>query len=301
MIEEVKTLLEGLKFSKAAIVDDAYDEFPEVGNLNEGAWARFFDDISDQEELLLRTAFGEAAYDRTDPDALRRDPRFVTTTWQQRGQLGKVADELFQEFDRARSSKRSVLQPLESLISNDLKLSCTTLGSKQDAAIGDAEIVFLDLFLGATEDEGAVDRGIRRVREVIEKRRTRPPLVFLMSASSRLDEFAPKVRDEAELLGCQFRTIRKSELANGSTTLERLYDLAVCYPDSQRLNLFVSEWEAALKRSQVSFLKTIRALDLSDYANTQALTLEAAGEPSVTTSSTYTIYSCIRSSKGSRA
>ena len=109
---------------------------------------------------------------------------------------------------------------------------------------------YFSIFFSSTEDEGAVDRGIRRVREVIEKRRTRPPLVFLMSASSRLDEFAPKVRDEAELLGCQFRTIRKSELANGSTTLEQLYDLAVCYPDFQRLNLFVSEWEAALKNGR---------------------------------------------------
>lgn len=279
MIEEVKVLLEGLKFSKVAIVDDAYDDLPEVSNLNDRAWSRFFDDMSETEESVLRAAFGEAEYDRTDPDVLRRDPRFVTTTWQQRNQLGAVARELFQEFERVRSSKRSVLQPLEALINDDLKLSCTMLGSKQDAKIGDAEIVFLDLFLGATEDEDAVDRGIRRVREVVERRRTKPPLVFLMSASSRLDELAPKVRDEAELLGCQFRTIRKSELANGSTTLERLYDLAVCYPDSQRLNHFVAEWESALKSSQVSFLKTIRALDLPDYANMQALTLDAEGEP----------------------
>ncbi|MGY8666997.1 hypothetical protein Q3C01_32210 [Bradyrhizobium sp. UFLA05-109] len=279
MITEVKVLLDNLNFSKAAIVDDAYDDLPEVSSLNERAWARFFDDISDNEESLLRAAFGEAEYDQADPDALRRDPRFVTTAWQQRGQLGRAAGELFQDFERDRSSKRSVLEPLEALISNDLKLSCTMLGSKQDDAIGDAEIVFLDLFLGATEDEAAVERGIRRVREVIERRRTKPPLVFLMSASSRLDELAPKVRDEAELLGCQFRTIRKSELANGSTALERLYDLAVCYPDSQRLNHFVSEWASALKKSQESFLKTIRALDLPDYANTQALTLDAEGEP----------------------
>ena len=99
MIEEVKTLLEGLKFSKAAIVDDAYDEFPEVGNLNEGAWARFFDDISDQVESLLRTAFGEAAYDRTDPDALRRGPASYDhvgprASWEGRRRL--------QQFDRAR-------------------------------------------------------------------------------------------------------------------------------------------------------------------------------------------------------
>jgi hypothetical protein len=279
MIEEVRLLLDGLNFSKAAIVDDAYDELPEVSNFNERAWARFFDDISDGEESWLRSAFGEVEYDETDPDALRRDPRFVTSVWQQRDRLGRAAGELFQDFERSRSSKRGALQPLEALISSDLKLSCAMLGSKQDAAIGDAEIVFLDLFLGATEDEEAVERAIRRVRDVIERRRTRPPLVFLMSASSRLDELAPKVRDEAELLGCQFRTIRKSELSDGNTALELLYDLAVCYPDSQRLNHFVSEWASALKKSQDSFLKTIRALDLPDYANTQALTLDAEDEP----------------------
>jgi len=87
------------------------------------------------------------------------------------------------------------------------------------------------------------------------------------------------VRDDAELLGCQFRTIRKSELAQPEIALEKLYDLAVCYPDSQRLNAFVVAWGSALESARASFLRTIRSLDLPDYANMQALILDAEGQP----------------------
>ena len=61
--------------------------------------------------------------------------------------------------------------------------------------------------------------------------------------------------------------------------IERLYDLVVSRPDAMRLNEFILSWDQALENSRVTFLKSIRSLDLSDYANMQALILEAEGDP----------------------
>jgi hypothetical protein len=73
--------------------------------------------------------------------------------------------------------------------------------------------------------------------------------------------------------------VRKNELADSDKMAERLYELVASYPDFLRLNAFVLAWEAALRTGTTKFLRSIRALDLADYANLQALVLEAEGEP----------------------
>src|SRR5262249_49999243 len=89
----------------------------------------------------------------------------------------------------------------------------------------------------------------------------------------------PRLRDEAELLGCQFRMLRKNELGNAERIAERLYDLVLTYPDALKVNAFLLAWDAALNGSKAKVLKSIRTLDLADYANLQALVLEAEKEP----------------------
>ena len=279
MIAEVKELLGKHDFSKVAIIDDAYDESPSPEDLAEPEWSRFFDDIDDTQEERLRTEFGLEDYDKQGPDSLRRDMRFVSVAWSIRADLGAPGTELFREFESQRASKRSVLEQLERLVGTDLQLPFSKIGRREDPAIHDAQIIFLDLFLGSKDDQNAVDNSIRKIKQVVEQRRGKPPVVVLMSASPTLDEFASIVRDKAELLGCQFRTIRKSQLSEAAVTLQKLYDLVVCYPDSQRLSTFVNAWDQALAASRIEFLKTIRNLDLADYANMQALVLEAEDLP----------------------
>jgi hypothetical protein len=133
--------------------------------------------------------------------------------------------------------------------------------------------------LGFLEDDEAVRRAIERVKGVVAQRRTAPPSVVLLSASPRLTELGPRVRDEAELLGCQFRMVRKSDLADAEATAEKLYELVLSHPDALRLNAFLLAWTTALEKAKAEFVRSIRTLDLPDYANMQALILEAEGEP----------------------
>ncbi len=275
MIEEVKQLLGQLDFNIAAIVDDAYDQVPIAEDLRAAPWDRFFDDINDEEEARLRELYGAAQYDAKTTADLARDALFVNIVWSHRDEFGAKTIALFADFLQGQSQKLDRLQSLDQLLANDLKLPTQKLGRAADDKLENAQIIFLDLFLGPNDDAGAVDRSIERIKLVVDKRRANPPVVFLMSESPRLGDLAKDVRDKAELMGCQFRTIKKSDLANKDATLELIYDLIVGYPDSQRINTFILAWDSALADSRVRFLHEIRTMDLADYANMHGLILEA--------------------------
>lgn len=276
MIEEVKELLGKLNFSTAAIVDDAYDETPGPEDLAAGVWDRFFDDMTDVQEQRIKDGYGAAQYDQAaTPAVLGRDSRFVDLVWSLRDELGDTGSAVFADFLQRRTAKREALENLNRLLADGLKLPTQTMGRAENSDLEKAHVIFLDLFLGADNDPEAVKRSIDRIRQVVEKRRANPPVVFLMSESPHLAQFAPDVRDKAELLGCQFRTIKKSVVADSNATLELIYDLIVGYPDSQKINAFILAWDAALTDSRADFLKKIRTIDLADYANMHGLILEA--------------------------
>jgi hypothetical protein len=276
MIEQVKQLLAEQQFTIAAIVDDAFDDMPQTGDISKALWDRFFDDLKDADHSKFSETYDQ--YDAKDPSELSRDPAFLRAAWQLQDEL-KPARALFVEFIEVRQNKRGRLIPLQSLLVEGLGLTCATYGRDGHEAIDAANIIFLDLFLGYVEGPAAVDQAIERIKAVVDRRRDCPPTVILLSESPQLHELGPTVRDRAELLGCQFRMVRKSDLGDAETMVERLYELAVSRPDSLKLNGFVLSWDRALTGAREKFLSSIRTLDLPDYANMNALILEAEEEP----------------------
>jgi hypothetical protein len=53
MIEQVRSLLKERRFTYAAIVDDAFDDRPRPGDIENAHWDRFFDDLKDEDEKKL--------------------------------------------------------------------------------------------------------------------------------------------------------------------------------------------------------------------------------------------------------
>ena len=278
MIEQLKALFNRQRLSRVVVIDDAFDEEPHPNDIDDARWSRFFDDYAKAFEDQLKEDFGRDKFESMAPLSLARDPAFLKLVWDSKDQ-DPAALELFSEFEDTQRGKLARIEPLKSLLQEKLSLDYVTSGSQDALDFGDADIVFLDLFLGYTENDTAIDRGIARVKKIIADRRARPPSVVLMSESPRLDSMGSRVRDDAEILGCQFRLLRKSELLDEVTMIERLYDLVVSRPDAMRLNEFILSWDRALENARVTFLKSIRSLDLSDYANMQALILEAEGDP----------------------
>lgn len=159
------------------------------------------------------------------------------------------------------------------------------LGEPQDSGPQDAvtpeetaDIVFMDLFLGAGQDDAAQKSSIARVRKLLARRKANPPLVVLMSSSTRLKEKVDDFRDDAELLGCQFRMLEKPEIHQEERLLDVVFRLVTRYRDTLRVAAFVETWRDVLTEVSNVLLRRIRRLDLRDYANLQALVLEAEGE-----------------------
>jgi hypothetical protein len=277
MIAELKLLLAERSYTSAVIIDDAYDERPLPGDLDQERWNRFFDYISPDDEARLIGGYGKESYDAEDVSQISRNDRFIKLVWNERRNI-PAAEVLFSEFDRTQNGKREELAPLVRLLSEGLGLKCLTLGREGGAEAADAPIIFLDLFLGLLEDEDAINRAIQRVKKVIADRPAKPPSIVLLSASPRLSELGPRIRDEGELLGCQFRMVRKKDLDDAETMTENLYELVVSHPDALLLNEFLLAWKKALEKGKDDFVRSIRRLDLSDYANMNALILDAENE-----------------------
>jgi hypothetical protein len=72
---------------------------------------------------------------------------------------------------------------------------------------------------------------------------------------------------------------KKSALGDVELMTEKLYELALSYPDALKLNAFLLAWDQALDEARKKFVRSIRTLDLADYANMQELILDAEGEP----------------------
>lgn len=278
MIEEAKELLKANGFERAVIVDDAFDPAPLPGDLEQQLWDTFFDDWTEEDEARLAQHYNGLDLAETDPLDLAKDPHFVASLWQARPDI-EAAKPLFEEYERVQNAKRAELAPLQELLRTDLAVNCGTLGRSGTNGLAEAQILFLDLYLGYVETAEAIEAAIARVRSVVEQRRNDPPIVVLLSRSPRLHELGPDVRDKAELLGCQFRMVKKGDLGDRQGMAERIYDLVKSRPDAIKLNDFINEWDKALLSSREQFLKSIRTLDLPDYANTQELSLNAEEEP----------------------
>lgn len=278
MIEQVRSLLEAQAVTRVVIVDDAFDEGPWPGDIDQGLWNTFFDDWSEADEAVVAAAYGQALLPDVPPLELARDPRFLSALWSVRAQIAG-ATPLLEDFERTQAAKRAELQPLRELLEQDLSLQCTTVGRQPAAEVGQAQILFLDLFLGYVEATEAVEAAIARLKSVVDARRDDPPIVVLLSRSPQLAALGVDVRDKGELLGCQFRMVRKGDLTDRPAMAEQLYDLVKSRPDALRLNGFINAWDTALLESRKKFLRSIRTLDLADYGNTRTLILDAEEEP----------------------
>jgi hypothetical protein len=278
MIKDIKALYEARDVHRVVLVDDAFDISPRQGDVDDALWDRFFDDLNDKDETEISAKYGQELYHATDASELRRDQRFVDIVWGQKD-ASPSTQMLFSDFERVVAQKRGQLAPLISLLEKDLGLSCDCYGRDGGENLPSADIIFLDLYLGQIEDDVAVTRAISRIKEVVDQRRSTPPTVILLSQSPNISEVGPQVRDNAELLGCQFRMIKKDHLIDSTKMVEKLYELETSHADAMKINNFLLAWDKALTVAKREFLRSIRTLDLADYTNVSSLILDAEGEP----------------------
>ena len=273
---ELKGLLEARGIRKAVVIDDVFDAVPRPEELNDGDWSNFFDDLGKDGNELLKTLY--EGYENASVDDLKFSPEFIVIVWKNRAKLPQAAcQHLFRGYKQTKDLERGSLKTLIVAL-EALGLTCTTMGRNLVEESREAELIFIDLFLGFQQSEDDMTRAIQRVGELVEDRVENPPLVVLMSRSPRLQDKRNEFRDRAGLLGSMFRVVSKADLAKDGTLDTLLTRLANHYEDAKRVAGFVHAWDNGLDQARKNFIGILRRLDLSDLAQVRALLLDFEGQ-----------------------
>lgn len=279
MIEQVQTLLRENHIDKVTIIDDAYDDIPKAAEIKAENWNLFLDEIDDESIPLITELLSIPSYDEEIVKLHKNKDVFTAELWAQKHRLSaRVKKALFEDYINEQQGKAAQLQPLEKIFRDDLGTQVHCLGRSSDYSHLQSKIVFIDLFLGITGEEEAIARAIKTIREITNIDPNNPPIVILMSSSPRLASKRDVFRDDGQLLGCQFRSVEKNLFSDANTFLAEVHDLISSYPDSLKLNRFILAWERALNSQRESFLRSVRKLDLTDYADLKRLILDSEGE-----------------------
>ena len=273
---ELRALLEARGIRKAVVIDDVFDAVPRPDELNDSDWTIFFDDLGENGGRLLSGL--HPGYDDATPDELKNSQEFITVVWENRASLPPAAcDPLFGEYQTTKATERTGLDALVATLEG-LGLTCMTMGREFDEGAKEADLLFVDLFLGFHQSEGDMGRAVCRVSKLVEGRTQNPPLVVLMSRSSRLWGKRNEFRDNAGLLGSTFRVVSKADLAKDGTLETILMRLARPYEDARRIAGFVHAWDRGLDQARKNFIRVLRRLDLQDLAQIRALLLDFEGQ-----------------------
>ncbi|WP_163022973.1 MULTISPECIES: hypothetical protein [Pseudomonas] len=278
-MNDLADLLEQAGVRTALVVDDAYDQVPTANDLtvDQDEWINFFEDLSDADRRAVSEFFPE--YDRMRADELRVSNEFIAVLWANRDALGDgVVDALFARYQH---DMETDLAYLESLVSQleALGLACEKTGRDFQKDAETVDLIVIDLFLGSGQEQQDIERSIVNLKQVVEKRVGRPPLVVLMSRSPRLSDKREEYRDRAGLFESAFRIIRKAELIEPNKLSRVLSRLSNHYSDSLKLAEFLFAWNSGIEGARERTSRLIRRLDLPEISQVRHLLLEAEEAP----------------------
>lgn len=260
----------------AIIVDDGYDEIPEVAELrNEGAWDSFFDDAEGEEAERIQTLF--PSYSPEDRDELRSNQEFIDALWHGRANIRDLLGGLFDSYEQKILNNRPFLKAAEATLAA-LEIPYTKCGRDFVEAAVKADLIVIDLFLGI--QQGYQDRKftVRRLREVIKRRENHPlPSIILMSQVLGIDGLAKDFRQDMKLHASAFRHISKDDLPKPGRTEGLILTLAMQRLDSQALATFVGTWEAKAIEAVHSVADTLRKIDIDDLQHIRSMLLRFEG------------------------
>jgi hypothetical protein len=278
-MSELTSLLYAADVRRAVIIDDAYEETPIANDLSldEENWGQFFEDLSENDIKLLRELF--PSYDTLRADELRSNNGFVAVLWNNRERLrDEIVGPLFERYIRDKDQDLAYLETLTKCLTQ-YGIECSTAGRAFERIAAGADLIIIDLYLGSTQNDAAMEFSVNGLKEVMRNRMANPPLVVLMSRSARLKEKRKEFRDSSGLFESAFRIIRKTELAEEGKLTRILMRLAEHYQDSLKLAAFLHAWQTGLSSACARTANLIRTLDLADHAQIRQLLLTEEGEP----------------------
>jgi len=265
-----------LGISSAIIVDDGYDEIPQVIELrDEGAWDSLFDDARGADAQRIEAIFPN--YDPENREELRTNQDFIDALWQTRESIGDLLGGLFDDYEHKISDNRPFLKAAETTLT-ELGIPFKTCGRNFVDAAVDADLIVIDLFLGI--EQGAEDREltVTRLKDAIKRRGDRPlPSIILMSQVPTIDDLAKGFREDVKLHASSFRHIRKNNLQKPGRMKGLILTLATHRSDSQALATFTETWKAKAIEAVYTAAETLQKIDIDDLQHIRSMLLRFEG------------------------
>ena len=260
----------------AIIIDDGYDESPQVEDLRDAeAWNSFFDDAQGVNAERIKALFH--AYEPEGREDLKQNQEFIKALWDGRNDIPDLLHGLFGEFERMILRNRPFLQAAEDALTS-LDIDFETCGRDFIASAASADLIVIDLFLGI--QQGIPDRNftVDRLKEVIGGRDASSlPSIVLMSEVGTINGLAKDFRKDVELHASAFRHIRKDDLQKPGRMKGLILTLALHRSDSQSLANFVKTWEDKAVEAVRTAAGTLRKIDIDDLQHIRSMLLRYEG------------------------
>lgn len=262
----------------ALIVDDACDTVPRAVDIgvDRRAWTIFNDDLLPEHRGRIEEEYPEATGRRFED--LVADDGYVATVWNLRTELGDIVQPVFSDYVADQQNDERYVELVKRKL-EALGLACVTAGRDFAEPAKNSDLIVIDLFFGNAQGDEALKISKRLLREAIEPRADSPPLVILMSRSSRIEAKKDEFRDDVGLVDSAFRIIKKSDLDENDRLERQLERLAENAIESRDLARFFNAIETGVSGAAERTVRLFRKLKLSDIGQIQQLLLSAEGEP----------------------
>jgi hypothetical protein len=262
----------------ALIVDDVYDAVPSAADIDPGneAWSNFNDDLTADQRARIIEVYPAAQRARF--DECIADDGYVAAVWQLRAELGETASSVFETYTDNQASDEHYARLVKERL-EQLELNVCTAGRNFLDAARKVDLIVIDLFFGKAQDPSSLDESKTRLREALRTQLASPPLVILMSRSSRLESKRDEFRDDVGLLDSSFRILKKEDLENTDRLELQLERLAENRTDSHALARLFHALEVGVTLGAERTLRLLRKLRLSDVGQIHQLLLDAEGQP----------------------
>lgn len=263
---------------RVLIVDDVFDLVPLSADLtlDDQAWTSFFDDALPGDHAVLQELYHP--YQNTEATELAASNEFVAVLWNNKARfrdehIGPVFERYISDMARDAEYAAALRGQLE-----DLGLECDEAGRDFEGKAAGVDLIIIDLFLGSQQDDGAIDLSKSVLKKVVQSRPSQPPLVLLMSRSTRLNQKREEFRDQTGLLQSGFRVVQKADLAQPARLQSILARFELHKTDFDRLALFLDQWQRGAYAAVDRTAAQMRELDLSDIGQIRHLLLAAEQE-----------------------
>ena len=269
------TLLKENGIKNAIIVDDVFDSVPTANDLSsaEDEWSIFFDDVTDEDHAAIVNFYPN--YEDFTREELRESNEFIAELWERRNELRlELTRPLFDTYVREAQQNHALLGIVKKNLEG-LGLEVNEVGSNFVSVATSFDLIVIDLFLGAPQQDIDMEKSIVGLKKIIETRNVNPPIIMLISNSNRLPNKAAEFRDRTRVFASGFRTIKKSDLNKPGRLEQLLFELARHHQDSLKLTRFVRAWRTGVSQAMRQTESDIMRLDLEDWAQIRDLLLES--------------------------